>query len=45
MIEPYRLPDDGWYQLSAIGDFPHNPSGLMQVIDEDACRRIVDRFN
>ena len=44
MIEPYRLPEDGWYQLSAIGRFPHTPTGLTQVVDEDACRAIVDRF-
>ena len=45
MIEPYRLPEDGWYQLSSLGDFGHTPTGLTQVVDEEACRAIVERFN
>jgi phage I-like protein len=41
----FELPADGWYQISAKGEFPHKPTGLLQVIDDDACRRMLDRFH
>lgn len=40
----FRLPDDGWYQIAPMGDFPHPVSGIMQVIDAEACDAMVARF-
>ena len=28
--ETFSLPQDGWYQLAALGDFPHAESGVVQ---------------
>ena len=44
MTTLFQLPPDNWYQVSAIGEFPHNPTGLVQVIDDDACRSMADHF-
>ena len=44
MSDPFNLPQDGWYQLSTLGDFKHNPTGLLQVIDDASCKAIVERF-
>jgi hypothetical protein len=44
IAQPFTLPDDGWFQISAIGDFPHATTGLVQVIDADAVAAIVQRF-
>ena len=41
---PFTLPDDGWFQISALGDFPHATTGLVQVIDGDAVSAIVQQF-
>jgi phage I-like protein len=40
----FAMPDDGWYQISAVGEFPHNPTGLVQVIDRDSLAAIVQQF-
>ena len=40
----FQMPDDGWFQISAIGDFPHATTGLVQVIDGDAVSAIVQKF-
>ena len=44
ITQPFTLPDDGWFQISAIGDFPHATTGLVQVIDADAIAAIVQKF-
>jgi hypothetical protein len=44
IAQPFTLPDDGWFQISAIGDFPHATTGLVQVIDADAVSAIVQKF-
>ena len=44
ITQPFTLPDDGWFQISAIGDFPHATTGLVQVIDADAVATIVQKF-
>jgi phage I-like protein len=40
----FELPEDGWYQLAPIGEFPHAAAGINQVIDETACARMVTAF-
>ena len=45
IAQPFTLPDDGWFQISAIGDFPHATTGLVQVIDADAVSAIVQKFS
>ena len=40
----FKLPEDGWFQLARQGEFPHAESGLVQVIDEQAIKAMVNRF-
>jgi hypothetical protein len=40
-----KLPDDGWYHLVPLGEFPHADSGRLQVIDQAAVTAMVNRFN
>lgn len=40
----FRLPDDGWYQITPLGDFPHPGAGVIQVIDQEACIAMAARF-
>ena len=40
----FELPEDGWYQLAPLGEFPHAAAGITQVIDEAACARMVTAF-
>jgi hypothetical protein len=40
----FELPPDNWYQISSLGEFKHNPTGFLQVIDEESCRAMVDKF-
>ena len=40
----FELPEDGWYQLAPLGEFPHAAAGVTQVIDESACTRMVTAF-
>ncbi|VGO14629.1 hypothetical protein PDESU_03194 [Pontiella desulfatans] len=40
----FELPDDGWYQLAPLGEFPHNAAGITQLIDAAACTRMVSAF-
>jgi hypothetical protein len=44
LTNAFELPPDGWYQISATGEFPHNPTGLMQIIDEESCRCMAGKF-
>jgi len=41
----YSLPADGFYQLAPKGEFPHQPTKMLQVIDEEAITAMVNRFN
>lgn len=43
--ESYELPSDGWYQIAPLGEFPHAPSGVVQVVDAAACVSMVNRFD
>ena len=40
----FELPSDGWYQVSALGEFKHNPTGLVQILDADSCRAMIEAF-
>jgi phage I-like protein len=40
----FELPEDDWYQLAPVGEFPHSAAGINQVIDADACTRMVAAF-
>lgn len=40
----FELPEDDWYQLAPLGEFPHNGAGITQLIDTDACTRMVNAF-
>jgi len=49
--ESFKVPDDCWYQLAPLGEFPHGgPStgsgqaGIVQVIDAEACEAMASRF-
>ena len=44
-LEPvFALPADGLYHLVPQGRFPHAEAGVIQVLDEPACRAIARRF-
>jgi phage I-like protein len=40
----FRLPDDGWYHIAPLGEFPHVGAGVIQVIDQEACIAMAARF-
>jgi phage I-like protein len=41
----FQHPSDGWYQIEAKGEHPNKQAGLVQIIDDQACQSIVNRFN
>ncbi len=41
----FQHPDDGWYMIEPKGEHPNRAAGVLQVIDEEAIRRIVGDFN
>lgn len=41
----FTHPDDGWYQIEPKGEHPNRRAKLVQVIDDNACQQIVNRFN
>ena len=40
----FEMPADGWHQLAPLGEFPHSAAGIVQVIDAEACTRMVAAF-
>lgn len=40
-----KLPDDGFYQIEALGEHINHPAQVVQVIDAKAVESIVNRFN
>ena len=40
----FTLPEDGWFHIATPGEWPHKPTGLLQVLDEDAMQSIVASF-
>jgi len=45
MKDNFQLPADGWYNIETKGDHPNKKSDLVQIMDDDACQSIVNRFN
>ena len=41
----FSHPADGWYQIEPKGEHPNQAAGVIQVIDEESMRSIVDQFN
>jgi phage I-like protein len=41
----FQHPTDGWYQIEVKGNHPNRAAGVVQVIDDEACVAIVNRFN
>jgi phage I-like protein len=42
--ETFRMPEDGWYQLAPLGEFPHATAGIVQVVDAESCTAMAARF-
>ncbi len=42
--ETFEMPADGWYQIAPLGEFPHRPSGVVQVVDKAACDAMANAF-
>jgi hypothetical protein len=41
----FQHPADGWYQIEPKGEHPNQEAEAVQVIDDQACDSIVNRFN
>jgi phage I-like protein len=41
----FQHPADGWYNIEAAGEHPNARAGVVQVIDDTACKSIVNTFN
>ncbi len=41
----FKHPADGWYQIEPKGVHPNQEAGVTQIIDDEATRTIVNRFN
>jgi hypothetical protein len=41
----FSHPSDGWYQIEPMGEHPNRAAGVIQVIDDQAAKAIVNRFN
>ncbi|MCC5847469.1 MAG: hypothetical protein JJU29_05175 [Verrucomicrobia bacterium] len=42
--ESFSLPEDGWYHVAPLGVFPHAASGVVQVVDAEACGAMAAAF-
>jgi phage I-like protein len=40
----FKMPDDGWYHVAPLGEFPHPSSGLIQVVDAPSVTAMANRF-
>ncbi|HUD47536.1 MAG TPA: phage protease [Candidatus Baltobacteraceae bacterium] len=41
----FTLPADGWFHIENKGVHPNEKAGVVQVLDDEACRSIVNRFS
>jgi len=41
----FTLPADGWFHIENKGLHPNENAGVVQVVDDEACRSIVHHFN
>jgi len=42
--DTFQMPEDGWYQIAPLGEFPHQPTGVVQIVDKDACDAMTNAF-
>jgi len=42
--ETFQMPEDGWYQIAPLGEFPHQPTGVVQIVDREACDAMTNAF-
>jgi len=42
--DTFEMPADGWYQIAPLGEFPHRPSGVVQIVDKAACDAMANAF-
>jgi hypothetical protein len=40
----FNLAEDGWFNIAAPGEWPHKPTGLVQVLDDESMDQIVKAF-
>lgn len=40
----FSLPEDGWFHIATPGEWPHKPTGLVQILDDEAMAEIVKAF-
>lgn len=40
----FAMPEDGWFQLCPLGEFPHAERGLVQVLDRTALEAMANRL-
>ncbi|HMP89686.1 MAG TPA: phage protease [Kiritimatiellia bacterium] len=45
LCQTFTLPEDGWFHIATPGEWPHKPTGLLQVLDDDAMQSIVASFD
>lgn len=43
-VTGFALPEDGWFNIATRGEWPHKPTGLVQVLDDAAIAAIIDAF-
>lgn len=41
----FQVANDGWFQVLKVGEFPHAESGTVQIVDDEALTKVVNRFN
>lgn len=44
LLNRFAFQPDGWFQIVPLGEYPHEKSGLVQVLDETATRRMAEDF-
>ena len=42
--DTFQMPEDGWYQIAPLGEFPHQPTGVVQIVDQAACDAMTNAF-
>ncbi len=42
--DTFQMPEDGWYQIAPLGEFPHEAAGVLQVVDRAACVSMANAF-
>jgi hypothetical protein len=42
--DTFQMPEDGWYQIAPLGEFPHGAAGVVQIVDKAACDAMANAF-